>query len=166
MQVANLVYDWISNRLIPGGFRSFPGRGIDRILNGWKLSGVMAKTARGGLPWVLRAAWPLIIPRVAFVRSLIKQADDGRPVRESKFRLFGEFLAHLGAGPFLGGRNAPSLPDLSAYPQFVLYYAMDFRGGQDILEQPELMNWLGRMRSYLTGEPQLVPENVCRRELP
>jgi glutathione S-transferase len=157
---------WVSMHLIPGSFRSYPGDGVDRILNGWKLSHVMAKTAQGGLPLWLRVAWPVIIRRVGFVRKLVAMADDGLPVREAKWKLYDEFLAHLGEGPFLGGRDAPSLPDLSAYPQFALYYVTGFRGGEDILKRPELMKWLGRMRPYVEGEPPLMPAVVRKKDLP
>jgi glutathione S-transferase len=160
------VDDWVTNHLIPGSFRSYPGARINRVLNGWKLSHVMANTARGGLPWVLRAAWPLVISRVGFARRLVAQADKGLPVREAKFKLYDEFIAHLAGGPFVGGRDAPSIPDLAAYPQFALYYATGFRGGSDILERPELMEWLGRMRAFVSGDPPLVPPVVRKRELP
>lgn len=158
--------DWVTNHLIPGSFRSYPGAGIDHFLNGWKLSNVMAKTAQGGLPLLLRAAWPMVVTRVAFVRRLVAQADNGLPVPEAKRKLYDEFLAHLGDGPFLAGRDTPSLPDLAAYPQFALYYSTGFRGGEDIRERPELMAWLGRMRPYVSGDPPLVPEHVRKRELP
>jgi glutathione S-transferase len=157
---------WVSNHLIPGSFRSYPGAGIDRILNAWKLSHVMANTAQGGLPILLRAAWPLVIARIGFVRRLVAMADDGLPVRESKLKLYGEFLAYLEGGLFLGGRDAPSLPDFSAYPQFALYYATGSRGGHDILDHPQLMDWLRRMRPHVTGAPPLVPPIVMKRELP
>ncbi len=160
------IDDWVTNHLIPGSFRSYPGAGIDRVLNAWKLSHVMANTARGGLPWALRAAWPIVIHRVAFVRRLVAQANNGLPVREAKLKLYDEFIAHLAGGPFVAGRDTPSLPDLAAYPQFALYYATGFRGGDDILERPELMEWLGRMRSFVDGDPPLVPPAVRKRELP
>jgi glutathione S-transferase len=157
---------WVTNHLIPGSFRSYPGAGVDHFLNGWKLSSVMAKTAQGGLPILLRAAWPMLVTRVAFVRRLVAQADNGLPVQEAKRKLYDEFLAHLGAGPFLAGRETPSLPDLAAYPQFALYYITGFRGGDDILERPDLMAWLGRMRPYVSGDPPLIPAHVRKRELP
>lgn len=160
------VDDWVTNHLIPGSFRSYPGAGIDRFLNGWKLSHVMANTARGGLPWLLRAAWPLVIGRVAFVRKLVAQADNGLPVREAKLKLYDEFVAQLGEGPFVAGRDVPSLPDFSAYPQFALFYATGFRGSDDIEGHPALMQWLARMRPYVEGEPPLVPPVVRKRELP
>jgi glutathione S-transferase len=160
------IDEWITNQLIPGSFRFYPGSGINRILNGWKLSYVMTNTAQGGLPIVLRAAWPLFIKRVPFVRRLLAQADDGLPDHASKQRLYREFLAHLDGGPFLGGREAPSLPDFAAYPQFALFYVIGFRGSEDILEHPELMAWLGRMRPYLDGKPEWMPAVVRKRELP
>jgi glutathione S-transferase len=157
---------WISNHLIPRSFRYYPGEGLNRVLNGWKLSSVMGKTARGGLPLPLRAAWPLLIKRVAFVRRLIEQAEDGLPLEESKRKLYEEFVAQLEGGPFLAGRSEPSLPDFSAYPQFALYYMVGFRGGDAILERPELMGWLKRMRTSLEGSPPLLPAKVCQREMP
>jgi glutathione S-transferase len=158
--------EWVSQRLIPGSFRFYPGPGLDRWLNGWKLSRVMARTARGGLPFWLRAAWPLFVTRLAFVRRLVAMADDGRPARESKLALYEEFLGRLGAGPFLAGRDAPSLPDLAAYPQFALFYATGFRGSEDILGSPALMDWLARMRPYVDGDPPLLPPQVRVRPLP
>jgi glutathione S-transferase len=160
------VDGWISDHLIPGSFRSYPGAGVNRVLNAWKLAHVMANTARGGLPFALRAAWPIVINRIRFVRRLVAMADNGLPVTEAKFRLYDEFLARLEGGPFVAGRSEPSLPDLSAYPQFALYFATGFRGGEDIRERPKLMEWLGRMRTYVAGAPPLVPAAVRTQELP
>jgi hypothetical protein len=58
------------------------------------------------------------------------------------------------------------MPDLSAYPQFALFYSHGFRGGDDILAEPELMQWLERMGPSVSGEPPLVPPTLRRRELP
>ena len=160
------IDDWVTDHLIPGSFRSYPGEGLDRFLNGWELSRVMANTADGGLPWFLRAAWPLIIKRVKFVQRIIAQADNGLPVYEAKLKLYQEFLAHLAGGPFLAGRDTPSFPDLAAYPQFALYYMVGMRGGDDILGFPDLMDWLERMRPFVAGEPQLIPPHVRKRGIP
>jgi glutathione S-transferase len=158
--------DWISHCLIPASFRFFPGEGLDRWRNGWKLSHVMNKTASGGLPALLRAAWPLLIKNVGFVKRLIELADDGLPLRESKRVLYARFEKELDGGPFLCGRSEPSLPDLAAYPQFALYYMTGFRGGEDILAFPEIMAWLERMRPAVSGTPPLVPAPARVRELP
>ena len=160
------IDEWVTHCLIPGSFRLFPGRGYDWIRNGWQLSYVMSQTARGGLPWALRVSWPLVIRRVGFARRLVAMADDGLPLPESKRKLYAQFVAHLDGGPFLAGNSEPSLPDLAAYPNFAPYYMTGFRGGQDILDHPEIMAWLGRMRPYVTGTPPLVPAVVRKRELP
>jgi glutathione S-transferase len=160
------IDDWITHCLIPGSFRFFPGEGLDRWLNGWRLGRVMNRTVRGGLPLMLRAAWPFFIQRVAFVRRLLEMADDGLPMRESKRKLYHQFVAHLGAGPFLAGRAEPSLPDLAAYPQFALFYLTGFRGSEDVLEYPAILSWLRRMGRHVSGAPPLVPDVVRKRELP
>jgi glutathione S-transferase len=160
------IDDWISRSLIPGSFRFFPGDGLDRWLGGWRLGRVMSRTARGGLPLSLRAAWPLLIRRVPFVQRLLAMADDGLPLAESKRHLYRRFAELLAGGPFVAGRAAPSLPDLAAYPQFALYWATGFRGSEDILEHPKIMDWLGRMKPHVTGTPPLVPAVVRERELP
>jgi hypothetical protein len=97
---------------------------------------------------------------------MIEQADDGLPVRESKLKLYDEFVARLDGGSFLAGRMTPSLPDFAAYPQFALYYQVGFRGAEDILDVPEIMTWLERMKPYLNGTPPMLPEHVCKRPMP
>ena len=158
--------DWISQRLIPASFRLFPGPGLDKYRNGWKLGSVMGQTAEGGLPWLLRAGWPALVTRVGFVKRLVAQADDGLPVAESKRKLYDTFCGHLEGGPFLCGRDAPSMPDLAAYTQFALFWAHGFHGGRDILDYPEIMGWLERMKPHVSGEPPLIPRGVGKHELP
>ncbi|MGH0028383.1 MAG: glutathione S-transferase family protein [Myxococcota bacterium] len=160
------IDDWVSQRLIPCSFRSYPGPGLDRWRNGWKLSRVMTKTARGGLNPLLRFLWPAFVTRVPFVKRLVAQADDGRPVRESKLGLYREFIDRLKGGPYLCGRSEPSLPDFACYPQFALYYEVGFRGSEDVLDHPPIMEWLGRMKARLSATPELVPARVRVRELP
>jgi glutathione S-transferase len=162
------VDDWISSWLIPGTFRSYPGGGLDGIRNSWLLADATANTAEGGVPAPMRWAWPLFVGRVAFVRRLLAQAkaNDPRPEREAKFAAYDAFLDHLAGGPFVAGRQTPSLPDLSAYPQFAFYYALAFRGGDDIRQRAELMAWLERMRPYVDRKPPLLPDAIRVRDLP
>jgi glutathione S-transferase len=126
----------------------------------------MGQTAHGGLPRWLRLAWPALVTRVAFVKRLVDMADNGMPVREAKLKLYADFIARLEGGPFLAGRDVPAMPDLAAYPQFALYYMTGFHAADHILEAPELMAWLERMRPYVDGTPPLVPAVVRKRELP
>ena len=58
------------------------------------------------------------------------------------------------------------MPDLAAYPQFALYYMTGFRGGEGILDYPEIMEWMSSMRPFVSSMPPLVPAVVRKRELP
>ncbi len=151
---------WVSNRLIPGWFRAYPGEGFDSWINGWTLGKVMHRTAQGGLPPIFRWMWPLILKQVGFIRRLIAMTDTELPLQIAKRRLYEEFLTHLGQGPFLGQRPVPSLPDFSVYPLFTIYRAVGLRGTEDIGEWPMVLAWLERMRPYLVGEPPLVPPAI------
>ena len=73
---------------------------------------------------------------------------------------------HVGIDRAFVGGKSPALPDFAAYPQFALYWSMEFRGGTDILERPALMEWLARMRPYVNGNPPHVPPQVGLRPLP
>jgi glutathione S-transferase len=70
-----------------------------------------------------------------------------------------------------GESRADSTPiglwlDLAAYPQLALFYATGFRGGEDVRERPALIEWLARVRPYVSGEPPLLPDSVRTRDLP
>ena len=158
--------DWVSQHLIPATFRFAAGEGWSSFVNGWRLADVMHRTAQGGLPAPLRAAWPLLLTRAPFVRRLIEQADDGLPLRESRDRLYRQLLAHLDGGPFFAGRQEPSMPDLAAYPQIVLHYQTGFRYAEDLLAHRELVAWTRRVAPYLDGMPPLVPAAARRRPHP
>lgn len=162
------IDDWATHHLIPSTFRTYPGEGPARWVNGWKLSHVMGATAHRGLPWLLRWLWPAIVPRVPFARRMIAMAaaDGDLSIKDAKFKLYDDFIAHLDGGPFLGGQDKPHLPDFSCYPQFALFWILGFRGADDILQRPELMAWLERMRPFVDRTPPVPPYHVWANELP
>ncbi len=73
----------------------------------------MQATADGGLPWPVRALslWPAVLATLPFVRRVTAMSSLSHEAVTT------ELTTRLGDGPFLGGRAAPSLADLSAYPQ-------------------------------------------------
>ncbi len=161
------IDQWISHRLIPGHFRAYPGEGWNRqrIENAWVLSHVMNKTAHGGLPWILRKLWPLIIASQGFIRHMLAMTDLDTPLPQAKRKLFAEFVEKLDGGPFLGGRNTPSLPDFSAFPLFAVPWMVNFHHSDDVLEFPEIIAWLQRLQPYLSSTPPLLPQTVVERSL-
>lgn len=155
------IDNWVSHRLIANVFRSYPGENLNLIINGWKLGHVMNQTCNGGLPSGLRFVWPAVIRSVKFVREMVAMADTSLPLQEAKEKTYQEFIKHLKGGPFLGGRQTPSLPDIAAYPQFLLFYLIGFRGADDILKQPEIINWMHRLRPFLEGGSHPLLPSVC-----
>ncbi|MGB0922344.1 MAG: glutathione S-transferase family protein [Alphaproteobacteria bacterium] len=161
------IDQWATDQLIPATFRTYPGEGLNKWINGWKLSHVMHATAEGGLPWALKWLWPVVVTQVPFVKHMIAMASaDGLSIEEAKFKLYDEFIAHLEGGSFIGGRNTPSLPDFSCYAQFSVVWVLGFRGADDILQRLELMAWLERMKPYVDGPQPITPRHVAVNELP
>lgn len=160
--------NWVSRRLIPGHFRAFTGVGWNkkRIENAWILSHVMNLTAHGGLPWILRKLWPLVIASQGFIKHMLAMTDQHLPLPEARRVLFQEFIQHLNGGPFLGGRDTASMADFSAFPVFAVPYMVNFHGSDDIAQYPEILTWLARVEDQL-GEkkPPLLPQVVVERPL-
>lgn len=162
------IDNWVSHRLIPSNFRLFPGTGITlrRALNGWRLGQVLHKTSHGGMPKILQASWPLILSQLGFLKHAVAMADPDIPVQEARVKIYQEFLSKLEGGPFLGGENSPTMPDLGAYPQFVAPFEAGLRGAEDILNYPEIMAWIHRMQPYLSGTPALIPPIALKYQMP
>lgn len=161
------IDEWASNNLIPATFRTYPGEGISKWINGWKLSHVMNATAEGGLPWALKWLWPITVTKVPFVKHMLAMAAaNGLSIEEAKFKLYDEVIAHLEGGPFIGGRSTPSLPDFSCYSQFAIAWMVGFRRADDILQRPELMAWLERMKPHVDGPVPILPPHVTVNDYP
>lgn len=162
------IDQWVTHRLIPGNFRYYPGVGFTprRVLNGWRLGQILHKTSHGGIPLTLQVMWPLILSQLGFLKDMVEMTDQHVPLKQANKVLREEFLEHLGNGPFLGGMMKPSLADLSAYPHFVTPYLGGFRGAEGILEYPEIVSWLQRVRGYLNDTPPLMPAVTIKREFP
>ncbi|MCG8671655.1 MAG: glutathione S-transferase family protein [Pseudomonadales bacterium] len=162
------IDQWISHHLIPGNFRNFPGTGISprRILNAWRLGQVLHKTCHGGMPLTLQASWPLVLGNVRFLKDLRAMTDQTVPLKEANAKLRSNFIEKLEGGPYLGGLTEPTLADLGAFPQFVAPYMVGLSGAEEILEYPEIIAWLNRVRTYLTDTPPLIPNVALKREFP
>jgi len=157
------IDDWVTQRLIPITFRipQEPGLNLSRIRNGWKLAHVMNRTCNGGLPQWLELAWPLLVGTQPFVKNMLAMAEPEQPIAAVKNTMYKEFLEHLAGGPFLGGRDTPSLPDLAAYPQILVPWMVGMDDAEYFLEYPELVEWLARVRPWVVGNPPLMRDNVC-----
>ena len=157
---------WVSDQLLMGRFRQAMEweNTWDALRNGWTLSRIIH--ACTPIPFAIRKAWPFIVKRVPFVRrygNSVGQQESLPAMRERQRR---EFLAHLGDGPFLGGRARPSLADLSAYTAIVMPHLIGMRGRSVFLEEPTIVDWCRRLQAELPANPLVVPDHLVVRALP
>ena len=161
--------NWVSHVFIAHHFRNYPGIGLNmrRIRNAWRLGGVMRKTASRGIPFLLFLIWPLVIGTVGFVRRMVRMANTDLSLKEARIHLFKELEEKLDGGPFLGGRQDPSMADFAAFPQLYIPYLIEFEGSEDFLEYPKIVDWMNSVKPYIEkGIPSLVPPVAVKRKAP
>ncbi len=161
------IDEWVSDRLIPITFRipQEPGFNLSRIRNGWKLAHVMNQTCNGGLARSLELGWPFFVGKQPFLKRMLAMSEPELLIGVVKQKMYEEFVGHLEGGPFLGGREEPSLPDLAAYPQILVPWLVGMDDADYFLEYPELVNWLQRVQPWVVGNPPLMRPQVCVNSL-
>lgn len=162
------IDQWVTQRVIPVMFRAGqqPGFNFARVRNAWRLAHIMHKTAQGGLPLWLRWSWPLVLANVAFLKPIIAASQPHLPMAQVRQQLYQEFIGQLNGGPFLGGNSVPSLPDIAAYPQFILPYVAGLAGAEEFVRLPEINAWLTRVSEYLPGHEPLLPSQIAAKQFP
>ena len=127
----------------------------------------MNLTASGGLPVLIKWAWPLVLSQQAFLIQARKLADPDDPTSKLIERITNEFLAHLEDGPFLASSDVPTFADLAAYPQFMLPYVAGLKGNEPFFDNQKITDWVNRVDQHLAAaRPKLFPPVAVRRTLP
>lgn len=159
---------WVSHSVIPHLFRMTqePGFNLGRVLNAWRLGYVMRQTAHGGIPAILNAFWPVVLGSVKFLDQARAMADLGTKPKQARAKLYQECVRKIDGGPFLGGRETPSLADLAAYPQFILPYCAGLYQVDGFKAYPEILQWLNNVREYLDYRPSFIPKVAMKRAHP
>lgn len=160
------IDQWVTDQLLMGRFR----HAIEwedttaAIRNGWKLARIVHDATP--IPFLLRTAWPFIVKRAGFVRRFGSSVDRSEPLPDMRQRQHRELLNHLGAGPFLGGRNRVSLADLSAYTTIVTPHLLGMEAASSMLDDPAILAWARRVQNALPTNPLVVPDHLLERSLP
>ena len=134
---------WANERLIPAFFR----QSIDyenpwnALRNGFILASTMRQTA-GRIPRYLDPFWSLLLRRADFIRRNVEMVAEFRTMAELNEVVLRELEAHIGEGPFLGGREAPSLADASVFAQAYAAIAKGLRGGPDYCASSTVVDWM------------------------
>lgn len=155
---------WISNGLMPTGFRTsqlLPW--LTRLRNGWRSARVVHKTTPSGIPWLLQLGWPLLI---RFAGGHIREMIDSVPDTDYRLmqqRMCREFIGRLEGGPFLAGQHQASLPDCAAYAHFMLPYLHGLDGYGEFLAYDEIRRWIDRMTPLVYEPRPLAEKRVLAR---
>lgn len=159
---------WVSHSVIPHLFRMTqePGWNLGRVLNAWRLGYVMRQTAHGGIPTLLNALWPVVLGSVNFLDHARAMADLGTKPKLARAKHYRECVEKLDGGPFLGGRDTPSLADFAAYPQFILPYCAGLYQVDGFKAYPEIVEWLNNVKQHLDYRPSFIPKVVMMRAHP
>jgi len=158
------IDQWVSNSLIPSVFRY----AVEwqnpwySITNGWKLSNAVNNATP--LPLYVRLLWPLGVKRAKFITDMVKQMDLSESIPQMNKRLQDQFVEHLGGGPFLGGQNAITLADLSAFPMVVSGHFMGMKTEQSLRDHSEILAWAKRVYAELPSNPLLVPDELLKNK--
>ena len=100
--------------------------------------------------------WPIFVRKAKFIVALVNSMDRNEPLQRSQERLVGEFVDRLEAGPFLGGRNHPSLADLSAFAIIVFPYRFGLKGDANWLDNQQIRTWIDAVQQHLPDNPFLI----------
>jgi len=157
---------WVSHRLIPVMFRSvvdWPGFSAG-FTNGWKLAGAVNRATP--IPRWVQLMWPLFLRRAKFILALVDTLDRSESLQQTQKKTINNFVELLDEGPFLGGRDHPSIADLSAFPIIVFPYRFGLKGGGNWLDDPTVMEWISAVQKFLPDNPFLVDSGQLRHALP
>lgn len=150
----------IARRFIPLSFRLLIAFGEPlgvRFRNRGLGARAVDRTTPGGYP--LRWLHPFMVSRIGFIRRQIEATDLNRPNGALLDDAAADIVAWLEGAAFMGGRDRPSLPDLSAFAVLSLPYLAGYAGADGIERHPALMDWFARVRAYLP------PDAVVRADL-
>ena len=156
---------WVSDQLIVGRFRHAVEweNTWDSLRNGWKLA--RAVNDATPLKLYIRWIWPFAVRRAGFIVDMVNALDLNESIADMRQRHCDEFIKHLGDGPFLGGEQAISLADLSAYPTIVSGHLMGMHADSPLLKNEHVIAWCRRVQEELPKNPLLVPDELIERPL-
>lgn len=158
--------DWIQHCLITANFKfgmprlsaALPAQ----VTNAWRLGRAMDRTVPNGAIGWRRFLWPLVLRLAPFVRREAARAPGDSLIETARIvsRRLDKELQH---GPFLCGRSAPTVADLSAYGAILPGFELGLAGGGAMLKRPSILQWAKRVQATLDPSLPLVPDSVRAR---
>jgi len=151
---------WVNNRLINHAFRQSLGFDDSLIVKAKKrlhLSKVLDQTVPNGVSRGFRLFHMLFVG-LTFVKHHVATTDRTRSLSDLKIELADEFEELLEGGPFLSGSQAPTMSDLSAYPQIVQPKIVN--GDEYFLPGKTIKDWVFAMEIAIPNLKYCFPEEI------
>ena len=164
-ETAIRIDDWISDQLIPARFREAVewDKPLNSTRNGWRLARIVHFGTPLPLAW--RVLWPFAVKKAPFIVHMVNALDLSEPIADMRQRMMDELEGHLAGGPYLGGLDAPTIADFSAYSLLITSWLVGMRGSFPWRDMPALKAWMKRVQSHLTGNPIAIDDRFFKRSL-
>jgi glutathione S-transferase len=154
------IDEWVSQTFLLSIFRG----AIDGEVNlqyrfrFWRLAALVS--AHTPLPEQVRHLWPDFVANAPFVKAMGEQMDLNESAQNMSLRIGMELAAHIGNGPFIGGRETPSMLDLAIFPQLVFPVMFGLEDQLSAGRHPIIRAWIERMAEHLPPNPTLVADTM------
>jgi len=132
--------------------------------NGWKLAHAVNRTTP--IPLWVRWMWPLFLRKAKFIVALADSTNRHEALQFSQDKVVGDFIIRLDGGPYLGGRDHPTLADLSAFATMTFPYRFGLLGDANWFDNQLVISWIWAVQQHLPDNPFLVDDTYLPKELP
>lgn len=151
---------WISNSFLINIFRPAlePNMTLERRFRFWRLAALVS--AHTPLSEEVRHQWPELVARAPFIQAMSKHMDLTETVKRAQMRVGLELAEQIGAGPYMGGLEQPTMLDLAVFPQLVFGYMFGLEPTLSAAAHPVIKDWLVRMADHLPDNPTLVADTM------
>ncbi|MEM7664382.1 MAG: glutathione S-transferase family protein [Pseudomonadota bacterium] len=156
---------WVSDRFMPSIFRAAldaPDSLAFRY-RAWRLAALVSSGSP--LPEQLRNDWPKVLKGAEFIQAMKPLMNMEVDADTNRMQLAGEIVQKLGAGPFFGERERPSIVDLSLFPQMVFGVLGGLEEEISAAALPPVKAWMRRMADELPANPVLIPDSYIVKPL-
>jgi len=156
---------WLSDELVPISFRASQEVPLaTHLKNSYISSNMVHQTTPGGIPFWLRLMWPIVVRRLSpHLQNMSERSSKKLTLQQAHQSSCEAFSEMLSGGPFILGKEQPSLPDCSAYAFFMLTYIAGLDGYSNFYQFDEIKAWARRMTPLVFDPEPFVDARLIQR---
>lgn len=149
---------WMNESFFPSYFRAAVDgpKTLQAKFRGWRLAAIVS--AQTPLAEHIRHRWPDLLGFAPFILRMVEGLDREESLKDMQMRIGMEMLTHLGAGPYLGSSETPTLVDFALYPQLIFPLMAGLTDTVPSDAVPQLKAWRQNVAKHLPKNPVLVPD--------